>query len=73
MAVEKQWLAQWRAAGNALRQQKADELANLSEAKVRQATGSLLVLAGRVRPEHPRWDTSGLLEQQRWFHRLPPP
>ncbi|MCL4263413.1 MAG: hypothetical protein KJ069_09365 [Anaerolineae bacterium] len=69
---QEQWLAQWRAASIALRQQKMKELADLSEVEARQATGSLLLLAGRVQPGHPRWDTSGLVEQQRWFHRLPP-
>lgn len=70
---QKQWLAQWRAASIALRQQKMKELAGLGQVEAHQATESLLLLAGRVRPGHPRWDSSGLVEQQRWFHRLPPP
>lgn len=65
----KQWLAQWRAAEAALRQQKIAELTNLSEEDARQASQSLLALAGGVQPGHRRWTTSGLVEQQRRFHQ----
>jgi hypothetical protein len=71
MDRQKEWMAQWRAAEGALRRQKIVELANMSEDAARQATQSVLALAGQVRPGHGRWTTSGLVEQQRHFHRLP--
>lgn len=65
----KQWLAQWQAAGTMLRQQKAVDLTNLSQEAAQQASQNLLALAGSVRPGHRRWNTSGLVEQQRYFQQ----
>ncbi len=67
--AEHQWLAQWRAAAVALRRQKMAELADLSEAEAQRAVLNVLALAGAVRPGHPRWSTSGLVEQQRYLHK----
>lgn len=69
--AQHQWMAQWRAAAGALRRQRRAELARLSQAEAQQAILSLLALAGGVRPGHRRWSTSGLVEQQRYFHGEP--
>jgi len=69
---QKQWLGQWQAATTALQQQKIVDLTNLSQAEAQQASQNLLALAGAVRPGHWRWTTSGLVEQQYWFHQRQP-
>lgn len=69
---QKEWLNQWQAAKTALQQQKIIELTNLSQQDAQQASQTLLALASGVRPGHWRWTTSGLVEQQRWFHQPQP-
>jgi hypothetical protein len=64
------WMGQWRDAATALRQQKEMDLRNLSDAEARCATESLLSLAGKIRYDPKRWQTSGLVEQQRWFQKM---
>jgi len=65
---QRQWMAQWRRAAAALEEAKRDELANLSEAKAWQQIEALLSLV----TSYPRKsDTSGLVEQQAWFHKQP--
>jgi len=64
---QKLWLEQWQGAAAALRQQKVKDLRSLSDAESRQAVESLLSLAGKIYHDPKRWQTSGLVEQQRLF------
>ena len=65
---QNKWMAQWRAAGDALQQLKLAELAQLGEDQARQMTGYLLELAAGVPISPQRWSYSGLIDQQRLFH-----
>ena len=71
MDLEEQriWLGQWQDAAIALEQQKAKDLRSLHDSEARQATASLLSLAGQIYHDPKRWQTSGLVEQQRWFQK----
>lgn len=66
---QRRWLQQWRAAASALAEQKADELASLTEFEARKATLDLLALAEMAPLPSERLHNSGLVEQQRIFHR----
>jgi hypothetical protein len=65
-AQERRWMRHWRRAAIALEQVKRDELASLTPSEAWRKTESLLSLA----PHYRRLSrTSGLVEQQAWFHR----
>ncbi len=58
------WIEQWQAAGEALRVQRARELAALSDEEALAAADALLTIAASVElPPDPR-TSSGLVEQQ---------
>ena len=67
--IQKQWAANWRAAGVALARVRAEELRSTTPAQALQAAENLLSLASPPR-DLPRWRTSGLVDQQRLFRRL---
>jgi hypothetical protein len=69
---QRQWMTQWRKAGEALTEVRARELAALTPADALAAANTLLSLgAGTPLPEHRRsW--SGLIELQRLLHRRRP-
>ena len=69
---QKEWMAQWRKAGEALAAVRARELAALTPADALAAANTLLSLAAATPlPEHRRtW--SGLIELQRLLHRRRP-
>lgn len=68
---EEAWLAQWRGAAGALREQRAKELQELSGERALRAAEAVLALAdpARLNPARRYW--SGLVEQQALFHRRP--
>lgn len=61
------WVATWREAGPALEQQKRAELERLATPTALAELAAAFELA-RLRAPHP--DTSGLVEQQRYFQLL---
>jgi hypothetical protein len=65
----RRWIEQWQAAREALRLQRASELAALSDDEALAAADALLTIDAVVKlPPAPRtW--SGLVEQQALFHR----
>lgn len=64
-----QWLRQWKSAGPALEEVRKRELRELTdEEALRISEAVLSIPAPPVSPE--RWSSSGLVEQQTWFHRL---
>jgi hypothetical protein len=66
---ERQWLAQWRAAGPALARLRERELAGLSPSDALEASETVLAIgADTPLPDHRRtW--SGLIELQRLLRR----
>lgn len=63
---QRQWMQQWREAAIFMDEVKRDELANMTAEEGWRATESLLSLA----PHYRRLSrTSGLVEQQAWFHK----
>ncbi len=66
---EAAWLRQWRAAGDALRVQRAAALRAMTDAEARDASAALLALAAGSYRDPARETHSGLVEQQRLFHQ----
>jgi hypothetical protein len=65
----RRWIEQWQAAREALRVQRASELAALSDEEALAAAEALLTIAAAVElPPDPR-TSSGLVEQQALLHR----
>jgi hypothetical protein len=64
---QREWVAQWKRAAVALNAVKREELQNLTEEEARKASSMLLGMVSFPRPPGPREETSGLVEQQRWF------
>lgn len=62
-------MEQWRYAEKALAEQKARELAGLSEERAREMSYELLSMARLHDPDPARVSSSGLVEQQKWFSR----
>ena len=60
-------MKQWREAAIALDEVRRDELANLTEREAWRQIESVLSLAASYRRLS---RTSGLVEQQAWFHKL---
>jgi hypothetical protein len=64
----RRWIEQWLAASEALRVQRARELAALSDAEALAAADALLTIGTAVElPPDPR-TSSGLVEQQALLH-----
>lgn len=64
---QRRWIAQWRSAAVALAEMKRYELQALTDEQAWLETEDLLSLVDYY-PR--RSDTSGLVEQQRWFQRF---
>lgn len=62
---EREWLAQWRRAGAALEEVRADDLARLSDADALAAADTLLALSANTPLPPERITSSGLVELQR--------
>jgi hypothetical protein len=62
---QREWLNQWRRAGAALEQVRADELARLSDADALAASEALLALAASTPLPMSRVTWSGLIDFQR--------
>jgi hypothetical protein len=62
-------MEQWRAAGPMLEQQRRRELQALTPERALAASNALLALATTARSSVARQTHSGLVEQQRLFHR----
>jgi hypothetical protein len=68
-AREREWMAQWRGAGPALEQVRADELARMTSADALAAADALLGLGATSPLPESRVTWSGLVELQRSLHR----
>jgi hypothetical protein len=66
---QKEWLAQWQRARGELERVHALELAALSAEQALAASEALLALADPQNLDERRRTSSGLVEQQRAFHR----
>lgn len=66
---ERRWMQQWNAAREALREQRARELAALSEEDALAAADALLTIEAVVELPPAPSRTSGLVQQQALFHR----
>ncbi|MBN9690601.1 MAG: hypothetical protein J0M24_10210 [Verrucomicrobia bacterium] len=66
------WMEAWRVAGAALEELKRQELGSLTEEQACALSETLL--QGITFPQPPSWrdQSSGLVEQQRWFQRYVP-
>ncbi len=68
-SFERQWAAQWRAAGPALARVRRDELARLSDADALAASDALLAIGAGMPLSGDRRVWSGLVECQRLLRR----
>ena len=62
-------MAQWRGAAEALAAVHRRELKALTPEQALRASEALLDLTRTLPVPEARWRTSGMVEQQRWFHR----
>jgi|GEM_PF-980669 len=72
---QKQWMAQWRSAEEALYRQKFLELQLLTEEEAARIANSIMWWTPELEYWLPIWGsngTSGLIEQQRLFRKLTP-
>ena len=67
--LEREWMAQWRRAGPALAQVRADELARLPAAEALAATDALLAIGATMALSVDRLTWSGLIEFERYLRR----
>jgi hypothetical protein len=67
---DREWFAQWRRAGAALEQVRADDLARLSDADALAAADTLLALSATTPLPAERTAWSGLIDLQRRLHGL---
>ena len=65
---QRAWMAQWRAARGALREQRARELRALTDASALAAAEALLSTAIFTGPSESRRTSSGLVRQQALLH-----
>jgi len=65
---QREWLAQWRRAGVALEQVRADALGHLRAADALAASETLLALAASIPLPTSRVTWSGLIDFQRQLH-----
>ncbi len=68
-AWARQWLAQWRGAGEALAAERKRSLASLRGDRAAEAVGLVLDLSTKVPASPRRRATSGLVQQQALFLR----
>ena len=66
---QRRWIAQWKAAGTALRAQRARELAALSNEQALAAADALLSIGPVAGLSQTRRASSGLVRQQALLHR----
>lgn len=66
--LERDWMAQWRRAADALAQVRADELSHLPEADALAASQTLLTIGANLPLSAERITWSGLIEFQRILH-----
>ena len=66
-ALHKKWIQQWAAATEKLEQQRAIELASLTDERARQISEWILSEYNRLVEHTPAY--SGLVEQQKYFMR----
>ena len=71
-AAQRRWVEQWKEAGLALEEQRRRELGSLTAERALAASEALLALASPARIGAGRRRHSGLVEQQRLFHRRDP-
>lgn len=64
---QRAWMAQWRSAEKALLEVKREELRALTEEQAQLDSLTLLSMISFPRPPSDRDQSSGLVEQQRWF------
>jgi len=70
--AERTWAAQWREAGKALAEQRARELATMTDEEALAASEAVLALAALAPLDPRRLEASGLVEQQALLHRHRP-
>jgi hypothetical protein len=70
--AQRRWLEQWEGAARALEEQRRLELRTLSPSRALAATEALLSLVSPDLLPVARRTHSGLVEQQRLFHRREP-
>jgi hypothetical protein len=68
--AEREWIEQWRRASIALADQRARELAALSDDAALRATDAVLEVAASAAILPDRLSSSGLVRQQELFGRL---
>ncbi|MFN8525984.1 MAG: hypothetical protein U0821_23020 [Chloroflexota bacterium] len=68
-ANARRWIAQWRSASDELAEQKRRELAAMTDEEAMAISEMLLAMADPATLPPERWTYSGLVEQQRIFHR----
>jgi hypothetical protein len=68
-AEQRRWIAQWQAARAALRAQRANELAAMSDEQALAAADALLTVASSSGLSPAARASSGLVQQQALFHR----
>lgn len=69
--AQREWMAQWRGAGEALARQRRRDLRAMSDREALAAVEALLSLATLVPLPPRRLTSSGLIDQQAIFHRRP--
>jgi hypothetical protein len=67
--AERRRMEAWRIAGPILEQEKAERLRTMTEEEARAISESLLSAVPNENDWTPNGETSGLIEQQRWFMR----
>jgi hypothetical protein len=67
------WMAQWRAAQDALREQRARELRAMTDRSALAAAEALLAVEFLTGTAESGRTSSGLVRQQALFHRRPRP
>jgi hypothetical protein len=68
-SAERRWMAQWRAAAVALADQRARELAEMTDAAALVAAEAVLSLAAIASLHVDRLESSGLVELEALLHR----
>lgn len=69
VSPEKRWVEQWKRASDALEEQRARELREMTPEDALAASDALLELGAKTRLNPSRAQTSGLVEQQALFHK----
>lgn len=67
-----EWMQQWRSAGVALAEQRADELRAMTDEQALAASEALLEIGASLPLSPERWTTSGLVIQQALLHGRKP-